>query len=91
MATRYRIEFSPLAARQISKLPRDAQVRLGRKIDSLAADPRPSGVKKLAGADSTYRLRVGDYRIIYEVHDKVLVVVVLAVGHRSAIYRKLSD
>lgn len=56
-------------------------------IDALAIDPRPSGVKKLAGEKSAWRIRVGDYRITCEIFDRVLVVLVVGVGHRGDAYR----
>ena len=56
-------------------------------MDSLATNPRPHGVVKLSGQDA-YRLRAGDYRIVYEIHDRILLVVVLDVGHRREVYRK---
>jgi mRNA interferase RelE/StbE len=83
----YRIEFAPAATRQFKKLSRDLQVRIGSKIDSLATTPRPSGVRKLEGKHSLYRIRVGNYRVIYEIQDKILLVLVLAVGQRADIYR----
>ena len=83
----YRIEFSPKADRQFKKLPRAIQLRLGPKIDSLAENPRPVGVKKLQGKDDFYRIRAGDYRIIYKIQDEILTVLVLTIGHRAAVYR----
>jgi len=65
------------------------QARLGRRIDSLAENPRPQGIKKLAGEDDLFRLRVGDYRIIYQIQEKRLVVLVVGVGHRADVYRGL--
>jgi len=53
----------------------------------LVDDPRPHGVEKMSGERNAYRIRVGDYRIIYEIHDAVLIVVVVRVGHRRAVYR----
>lgn len=53
----------------------------------MAIEPRPNGVKKLQGDDNSYRLRVGDYRVIYEVVDNVLIVTVIKIGHRSDIYK----
>ncbi len=85
----YRIEFAPRADRQFRALERSLQVRLGRRIDSLAENPHPQGIKKLAGEEDLYRLRVGDYRIIYQIREKSLVILVVRVGHRSAIYRGL--
>lgn len=56
-------------------------------IDDLANDPRPTGCVKLAGEEALYRVRVGDYRILYQIHDRALLVVVIEIGHRREIYR----
>ncbi len=63
------------------------RLRFEKAIDALAHTPRPSGCTKLAGKTGRYRIRVGDYRIIYEIRDQVLLVLVLDAGHRSDIYR----
>ncbi|WP_331001031.1 type II toxin-antitoxin system RelE/ParE family toxin [Nostoc commune] len=60
------------------------------KIDELAIEPRPNGVKKLQGGENTYRIRVGDYRVIYDIFDDVLLVNVIDVGHRSKVYKNES-
>ena len=62
------------------------QIRLGRRIDSLAENPRPQGIKKLSSEEDMYRLRVGDYRIIYQIREKSLLVLIVRIGHRSDIY-----
>lgn len=85
----YRIEFTPRAERELKALDRSIQTRLARRINSLAENPFPQGIKKLAGEDDLYRLRVGDYRIIYQVQRKRLVVLVVGVGHRGDVYRGL--
>ena len=85
---RYRVEFARPAARQFEDLPEEVQLRLRPRIDSLAGNPRPQGVQKLASEEELYRLRVGDYRIIYQIQDKVLLVLVVKVGHRKEVYRK---
>lgn len=85
----YRIEFAPRADRQFKALDRSLQARLARRINSLAENPRPQGIKKLAGEEDLYRLRVGDYRIIYQIQEKRLVVLVVGVGHRAEVYRGL--
>ena len=83
----YTIQFKPLALRQLEKLPRDIQKKLSVKIDALRDDPFPSGCKKMAAAlPDAWRVRVG-YRIVYQVHQKVLLVLVLTVGHRKDVYR----
>lgn len=84
---RYTIEFRPAAARDFRKLPADIRLRLAKKIDALATAPRPDGVKKLAGEAEFYRVRVGDYRIVYQIEDARLVVLVVRVGHRRDAYR----
>ena len=82
----YRIEVAPAAVRQLRKLDRVAQRRVQAAIELLASKPRPSGAKKLVGGDGEWRVRTGDYRIVYEIHDSVLLILVVAVGHRRDIY-----
>lgn len=84
----YRIDVAPAAVRQLRKLERSAQRRVQAAIELLAGEPRPSGAKKLVGGDGEWRVRTGDYRIVYEIHDGVLLVLVIAVGHRRDIYRR---
>ncbi|CAL8974719.1 MULTISPECIES: type II toxin-antitoxin system RelE family toxin [Tessaracoccus] len=84
----YRIEVAPAAVRQLRKLDRAAQRRVQAAIELLASKPRPSGAKKLVGGDGEWRVRTGDYRIVYEIHDSVLLVLVVAVGHRRDIYER---
>jgi len=83
----YSIAVLRTAARVIARLPSDVRQRLVRAIDTLTTDPRPVGCQKLAGSGDHYRVRVGDYRIIYEVRDGELVVIVVTVGHRRDVYR----
>ena len=84
----YRIEVAPAAVRQLRKLDRVAQRRVQAAIELLASEPRPSGAKKLVGGDGEWRVRTGEYRIVYEIHDNVLLVLVVAVGHRRDIYER---
>ena len=83
----YQIELSKRAERQLKKLDPGTQSLLGAAIDALAMDPRPSGVKKLKGEENVYRVRVRDYRIVYEIQDDELIVLVIKIGHRRDIYR----
>lgn len=83
----YRIELAPAAVRALKKLPGDIRQRIARTIDALADEPRPHGSRKLSGSDDIFRVRVGDYRILYEVVDRALLVLVVDVGHRRDIYR----
>ena len=84
---RYQIEVAPAAIRQLRKLDPQARRRVQAAVELLGEDPRPPGAKKLAGGDGEWRVRTGDYRIVYEIHDQVLLLLVVAVGHRREIYR----
>lgn len=81
----YQINLSRTAAKQLDKLPDSIAFLLIETIQTLAENPRPSGYKKLKGRDA-FRIRKGNYRIIYEIFDDVLVVEVIAVGHRKDVY-----
>ncbi|MFZ0294103.1 MAG: type II toxin-antitoxin system RelE/ParE family toxin [Candidatus Sulfotelmatobacter sp.] len=83
----YTIQFKPPALRQLEKLPREAQRRLAAKIEALREEPFPLECKKMAAVPDTWRIRAGDYRVVYQVHRGVLLVLVLAVGHRREVYR----
>ena len=84
----YTVQLAPAAKRQLGKLERSIQERIVRCLEKLEKDPRPPGVDKMEGDESTYRIRMGEYRIVYEIRDKILVVLVLKVGHRREIYRR---
>lgn len=83
----YHIQITPPAERQLRALPRSVQDRLRPRIDSLSDHPRPPGCKKLVGETDLYRIRVGDYRVLYTVRDKELLVLVVKVGHRRKVYQ----
>ena len=85
--SRYTVEVARRAVKSIAKLPRHEQQRVRAAIDLLADEPRPPGCTKLAGEDSVYRVRIGDYRILYEVFDARLVIHVVRVGHRREVLR----
>lgn len=85
---RYRVEFAPSAQRQFRDLPRPVQERIVPRIRALAEQPRPRGAEKLAGTTDQYRIRVGDYRVIYAIRDDRLLILLLRFGHRRDIYRK---
>ena len=84
--TRYSVELTSAAAKRVRKLDAPARVRVLRALAGLADEPRPSGVKKLVGTDNAWRIRVGDYRVIYEIDDGIVVVVVFRVAHRRDVY-----
>lgn len=83
----YTVEFSPGAARDFRKLAREIRLRLRPRIDALADQPRPAGAKKLSASHELWRIRGGDYRIVYEIRDRILVVLVVRIGHRREVYR----
>ena len=84
--TQYKIEFRPAALRELRKIDRSVQPRIQGAIALLALDPRPPASRALRGRDG-FRLRVGDYRILYAIHDDVLLIVVVTIGHRRDVYR----
>ena len=84
----YQIEISARAAKQLKKLSSEIRERINHKILELAENPRPSGVVKLENTDNKYRIRVGNYRVLYEIEDYVLIVKVVRVGHRRDVYRE---
>ncbi len=85
---RYAVATLPAALRTLQSLPPNIRERIRDRLDALATDPRPHGIKALQGGAKGYlRLRVGDYRAIYRVDDDRLSVLVVAVGHRRDVYR----
>ncbi|TDI44777.1 MAG: type II toxin-antitoxin system RelE/ParE family toxin [Acidobacteria bacterium] len=84
---KYKIEISRSAKKQLKKLPREDQQRVVKAILELAGEPLPRGVRKLAGYDDVFRIRVGRYRIIYSVSSGKLVIIILMIGHRKNVYR----
>jgi mRNA interferase RelE/StbE len=83
----YQVLISRSAERQLKKLSPQAQRKVAAVIMSLAVDPRPYGSKKLSGTMCSYRIRIGDYRAIYDIYEREVVVSVLKVGHRRDVYR----
>lgn len=83
----YRIELTPSATKDLKKLDRPEQRRLQAAIELLAETPRPPAAKKLVNSGGAWRVRTGSYRIIYEIHDDLVLVLVLRLGHRREIYR----
>ena len=83
----YSVSLVPSARKELRQLPTQDLVRVHQKIVQLAANPRPHGSEKLAGSDDAYRLRQGDYRVVYEVDDSAHQVTVLRIRHRRDAYR----
>jgi len=86
--TIYRVEVARRALRVLSSLPRREQQRIRAAVDLLAEQPRPPGAVHLVGEPHAYRVRVGDYRIVYEIFDNRLVIQVVRIGHRKDVYRR---
>lgn len=84
---KYTIELLPHAQRDLKALDRSVQKRIAKSIDELETNPRPPGCKKMEGLENAFRIRTGDYRIIYRIQDEKLVVLIIKVGHRRDIYR----
>ena len=85
----YRIEIELSAAESLTKIPNPDRGRIVKRIDSLAADPRPANATKLVGTDA-WRVRQGDYRIVYVIDDAVRVLTVTRIAHRSNVYKEMS-
>ena len=83
----YSILLAPPAERQLTSLTDSVQKRIIKRLRSLRENPRPQGVKKLAGEGDLYRIREGEYRIIYTIQDKELIVLVVKIGNRKEVYR----
>ena len=86
---KYRIEFKRSAAKVLKKLPKQDRRRIRNKIDSFAENLPDPITTKMKGDNPFHRVRVGDYRIIYEIHEDTLVILVLKIGHRKKVYRRL--
>ena len=86
--TPYRIELTPAAVRQLGSLPVKMQRRVSTKIEALATEPRSAGGRKLKGADNIYRVRVGSYRLLYQICDDILLVLVVSVKKRGEVYKR---
>lgn len=84
----YTVEFTTTAARQVRKLPRNIRARILDAVEALSVEPRPRGARKLVGEDIAWRLRTGDYRVIYEIVDETLTVTIIRAAHRREVYNR---
>ncbi|MFC9553992.1 type II toxin-antitoxin system RelE/ParE family toxin [Rhodococcus sp. NPDC056960] len=84
----YEVSLTPAAARQLRKFDPQARRRVQAAIELLATEPRPPAATRLVGGNGEWRVRTGDYRIVYEIVDDRLLVLVLTVGHRREIYQR---
>lgn len=83
----YEIQLTSRAQKSLKKLEKRVLVKIASLIDSLENDPRPNGVKKMKGHDNRYRVREGDYRVVYQIDDGKLLILIIDLGHRKDIYR----
>ena len=86
---KYVIKFRPAVEKDIRYLPQKELIRIKRKIESLADNLPDRSTTKMKGNNNFHKVRVGDYRIVYEIHDDVLVILVVKIGNRKDIYKKL--
>jgi len=84
---KYTIRMDSRTRKVLDRLPGDLHGRVMRKLDALEENPRPFGVEKMAGPEDLYRVRVGDWRIVYAIRDRELVVIVIRIGNRREVYR----
>jgi mRNA interferase RelE/StbE len=84
---RYEIIIKPTAEKCLDKIPRPARRRIADAMEELRGNPRPAGAVKMAAHENLWRVRIGAYRVVYEIHDDRLVILVLRVAHRKDAYR----
>jgi mRNA interferase RelE/StbE len=85
----YTIKFRPAVEKDLKGLPQKELIRIKRKIESLAENLPSPAITKMKGNNNFHKIRMGDYRIIYEIHDDVLVILVARIGHRKDVYKHL--
>jgi mRNA interferase RelE/StbE len=84
----YNVALTSSAAKELKKLPVQLVARIVPRLESLAANPRPPGCKKMQGGDREWRIRIGDYRVVYTIDDAKLLVEVTRIRHRSGVYER---
>jgi len=82
----YSLEIKRSAAKELAQVPPKDRGRIVARIQALADDPRPVGAEKISGQER-YRIRQGDYRILFEIEDRILRIIVVKIGHRRDVYR----
>ena len=83
----YKVEWKNSAYKELQKLPRPIITRVVAAVSELSNEPFPHGVKKLIGSEFSYRIRIGDYRVVYEVFENRLIIEIIRVRHRKDVYR----
>ena len=87
---KYTIKFRPAVEKNLRTFPQKDLIRIKRKIDALAENLPDRAATKMKGNNNFHKVRVGDYRIIFEIHDDTLLILVVKIGHRKDIYKHLS-
>jgi mRNA interferase RelE/StbE len=85
---KYQVIIPKPVQKQLDRLPNSIYTKIIKKIELLAENPRPKGVIKLRGSDHEYRIRIGDYRVRYEIKDQQLIILLLRCQHRKEVYRE---
>jgi mRNA interferase RelE/StbE len=85
----YTVQYDPRAAKELAKLDRPVARRIASAVEALGDQPRPQGARRLVGYPGLWRVRIGDYRVVYAIKDAELVVLALRIAHRSDVYRNL--
>ena len=85
----FRLEYKTGVKKELRKLSQIDRVTIIRKIELLSDKPKPEGSAKLKGSRNLFRIRHGDYRVIYQIHDDVLLIIIIRIGHRREIYKNL--
>lgn len=83
----YKIEWKRSALKEIRQIPKENASRIFKAVDELAANPFPNKVKKLADSERGFRIRVGDYRVIYNIFSQILIIEIVRVKHRKEVYK----
>ncbi len=84
----YKVEWKHSAIKELEKLPRQMLARIVEAVNDLARDPYPGGTRKLYGSERTYRIRVGDYRVLYSIYNDKFIVEIIRVKHRKDVYKR---
>lgn len=85
----YKVLIKKSAAKELEEIPgKKDRERIVRRIEALSSNPRPSGVEKLAGVGEKYRIRQGNFRVVYEIEDEILVVTIIRIADRKDVYRR---
>lgn len=86
---KYTLKYDKRFIKDLEKIPVQLRLKIKQEIEDLAINPRPHGHIKISGSSNLYRIRIGDYRVCYEIHDGILIIVLVIVGHRREVYDKL--